>query len=252
MLLSYLYSGKLPHIPYQIPKVGQQNQAPSDTPATHFKMFIDRASELGLLQTRDARAGTDENYPASSLLRSVAQQLFTEVKRLYRNGCIELEKKLKTMKAKGLVSDETHSEIDYEVPAIENYLRLNKCSKSYRRTVPFARTERPFVSFSERELVILFWQNSALKTRLQDLVLEGYENKEFDPSQSCVIDWLRGVAPGYLIIEMLSNVGRNEPRKGPRDYKDSTCTMDESEMRAHILKIRQPDFNPQTPLKHKK
>ncbi|KAF8916557.1 hypothetical protein BGZ58_005260, partial [Dissophora ornata] len=158
------------------------------------------------------------------------------------------------MKGKGLVSDELqlHTVIDEGIPAIENYVLLNQSSRSYRKTVPLTSTEQPFVSFSERELALLFWQNDALKKRLQDLALEVFEDKSFIPSQMDLNQWLQGVAPGSLITEMLSNVGRNEPRKGPRDYKDSTCMMDLSEMREHIQNIRRADFDPMTPLMHKK
>ncbi|KAG0367031.1 hypothetical protein BGZ54_004517, partial [Gamsiella multidivaricata] len=37
---------------------------------------------------------------------------------------------------------------------------------------------------------------------------------------------------------VLSNVGRREPRKGPRDLKDSTSVIDLSMMREHVQSIR--------------
>ncbi|KAI7830198.1 hypothetical protein BC939DRAFT_499689 [Gamsiella multidivaricata] len=108
------------------------------------------------------------------------------------------------------------------IPATENFVLLNQSSKSYRKTAPLTSAEQPFMSFSERELGILFWQNAALKEKLQELVLVDFEDKSIIPSKNDLSMWLQGKIPGFLIIEMLSNIGRNEPCKGPRDFKDST------------------------------
>ncbi|KAF9949368.1 hypothetical protein BGZ72_008850 [Mortierella alpina] len=62
------------------------------------QQFIDRAVELQVWQASGNRSRSERMpYPASSLLRSVASELCTEVKRMYRHGSIELEKKLELM-----------------------------------------------------------------------------------------------------------------------------------------------------------
>ena len=57
------------------------------------------------------------------------------------------------MKAKGLVSLNTHTLIDETISAIENFWRLNKSSRSYRRMAPLTSSEQPFMTFSELELI---------------------------------------------------------------------------------------------------
>ncbi|KAI7825676.1 hypothetical protein BC939DRAFT_476118 [Gamsiella multidivaricata] len=119
----------------------------------HVQQFVDRAADFMLLQRRNDRGAivARKPYPATDLLRSVASQLLTEVKKQYRNGSIELEKKPKTLNAKGLVSDGVCTEIDQDIPAIENIVLLNQSSKSYRKTALLTSMEQPFISLSERE-----------------------------------------------------------------------------------------------------
>ncbi|KAF8907975.1 hypothetical protein BGZ58_006137, partial [Dissophora ornata] len=145
-----------------------------------------------------------------------------------------------------LVSDGSRTEIDQCIPAIENFILLNQASKSYRKTVPLTGMEQPFVSFSERELATLFWQNDALRGKLEELVLVDFEDKNFIPSIIDLSEWLMRKAPGSLITEILSNIGRCEPRKGRRDFKDSTYVMSLDQMRDHIQSIRQDNFDPNT------
>ncbi|KAG0366459.1 hypothetical protein BC939DRAFT_505877 [Gamsiella multidivaricata] len=80
---------------------------------------------------------------------------------------------------------------------------------SYRQRAPLTSTEQPSMPFSERELA---WAD---------------------------ISWL-------LITEMLSNIGSREPRKEPKDYKNSASVMDLSMMQEHDQSIRQANFDPMT------
>ncbi|KAG0368328.1 hypothetical protein BGZ54_002166 [Gamsiella multidivaricata] len=173
----------------------------------HVQQFVDQAADLGLLQRRNNRAAI-------------------------------LARSLKTLKTKDLISDGTCTKIDQGIPAIENFVLSSQSSKSYRQTAPLTGTNQPFMSFSERELGILIRQNAALKKKHQELVLVDYQHKDIIPAQCDLTDWLGQKAPGLLITEMLLNVGRREPRKGPRDYKYSTSVMDLSMMREHDQSIR--------------
>ncbi|KAG0353973.1 hypothetical protein BGZ54_001923, partial [Gamsiella multidivaricata] len=49
---------------------------------------------------------------------------------------------------------------------------------------------------------------------------------------------------GTIITKLLSNVGRSEPRKGPRGFKDSISMIDLAAMRDHIQSLRQANFDP--------
>ncbi|KAG0352061.1 hypothetical protein BGZ54_002981 [Gamsiella multidivaricata] len=183
-------------------------------------------------------------YPASTFPRSVATQLLSEVKRHYKHGSVDLEKKLQTMKAKGLVADGSCTKIDDDIPAIENFMLLNRSSKSFRRFVPLTGTEQPFVSFSERELGILFWHHSAIKGKLQEMMLVDFEDKSTVPARDDFLEWLQTKPPGFFITEVLSNIGKNNVRKGRRGFKDNTSTMGLTRIRAHVQHIQHPNFDP--------
>ncbi|KAK3819889.1 MAG: hypothetical protein J3Q66DRAFT_367938 [Benniella sp.] len=229
-LLSYILTGNPPSTKF---KAG-----------LHVQQFIARTRDLGLSFDRSPFV-TRHSFPPSALLRSVAAELFREVRKLYKNGSIELEKKLRTLKEKGLVSEE-HSRIRQNIPTIENFVCLNRSSKSFRRIVPLSSAEQPFVLFSERELCILFWKNGALRDSLRKLVLVTYKDKTIVPSQADVLDWLAHESPGSVITSMLSHIGKGIPRKKARGFVRSASVMDLEKMRSHLQNIQRPDFDPKT------
>jgi len=102
------------------------------------------------------------------------------------------------------------------------------------------------VLFSERELCILFWQNEALKDRLQKLVLETYKDKTIVPSQADLVDWIAHESTGSVITLMLSHIGKGIPRKKARGFVRSASVMDIEKMRSHLQNIQRPDFDPKT------
>ena len=79
-LLSYLLTGKPPSTKFEAGRRVQQ--------------FIDRTTNLGLSYDRGPFVAR-HSFPPSTLLRSVAAELFRDVRKLYRNGSIELEKKVR-------------------------------------------------------------------------------------------------------------------------------------------------------------
>ncbi|KAF9182814.1 hypothetical protein BGZ51_004394 [Haplosporangium sp. Z 767] len=155
------------------------------------------------------------------------------------------------MKAKGLVSDGGPTDIDRCISAIKNFWILNRSSKSHRKICLLAKTELSFMSLAEYELGQLFWKNSALKEKLQDLMLEDFDDKESNPSLMDLNECLQRKPPGFLISYLLSSVGRSEPRHGSRNYKDATFIMDLDQLRQHIQRIRAPNCDPMTSLLHK-
>lgn len=136
------------------------------------------------------------------------------------------------------------TEIDDTISAIENFVLLSRSSRRYRRIVPLASLEQPFVSFSERELGILFWQKAKLQKKLQELALEDFQDKDIIPRQSDMESWLQKKAPGTLITEMLSDIGKPRPRKGRGGFRDSTSVMDLDKMRSHLQSIQKANFDP--------
>ena len=80
-LVRYLYSGNYP-----------KNQGTG----VAVNKFIARLEEMGLLIKGDRYAlNTETAYKPTDLTRSVACQLYVELKRIYRNGSFELQKKVR-------------------------------------------------------------------------------------------------------------------------------------------------------------
>ena len=80
-LVRYLYSGNYP-----------KNQGTG----VAVNKFIARLEEMGLLAKGDRYAlNTETAYTPTDLTRSVACQLYVELKRIYRNGSFELQKKVR-------------------------------------------------------------------------------------------------------------------------------------------------------------
>ena len=100
------------------------------------------------------------------------------------------------MSMKELLVEGQSSNIDGTIPAIQNFGALNQSTKSYSSTVPLRDMEQSFVSFSERELGILFgstmlqgnsckhWCWRPMRTRASDLLrliwLIGFEDRNQD------------------------------------------------------------------------
>ncbi|KAI7823268.1 hypothetical protein BC939DRAFT_516743 [Gamsiella multidivaricata] len=146
--------------------------------------------------------------------------------------------------AKGLVAKGTRTEVELSLQAVENFMFLNHSSQSYRKTAPFTGPEKSFMSFFERELCILFWQNIILQTYLRELIREDFPSTNTPLSQSDVILRLQSKPAGTIISKLLSNVGRAGPRKGSRSFKDSTSMIDLATMREYIQSIRQANSDP--------
>ncbi|KAF8914556.1 hypothetical protein BGZ58_005712, partial [Dissophora ornata] len=110
--------------------------------------------------------------------------------------------------------------------------------------------EQPFVSFSEKELVAIFWQSSTLKSELQRLARPSFPEltANENPSQGDVVRiWLTNKAPGFLIKRFLSDIakeGLTSRKRGKAGYKGKTRLMSVEEMRQHLGSIREVDFKP--------
>ncbi|KAI7831143.1 hypothetical protein BC939DRAFT_221112 [Gamsiella multidivaricata] len=186
--LSYLYSGNYPR------KSGT-GQKVND--------FIDRLKDLGLYAPPRPRAALNETTPFSptELLLSVALQLKVELKKIYRNGTCELHNKLQKRKKKGLLGSDVNVEIQEEVSAIENYLAINKLSPNPRRIIPMSTAKQSFVSFTERQLAMFFFnRGGALRARVQELV------GTVCTSMQDVEEWIGGKKPGFLIKHLIVDI----------------------------------------------
>lgn len=98
-------------------------------------------------------------------------------------------------KGPGTLADIQPATIDGNLSAIENFVRLHRMDKKKRGFVPMSFGEQPFVTFSERELVCIFWQNTNLKTELQRIAKPSFPRlgANQNPTRDDVADiWLRG------------------------------------------------------------
>ncbi|KAF9276712.1 hypothetical protein BGZ68_009834 [Mortierella alpina] len=237
MLLGHLYSGDLP--------------ARSTKNSLALIAFLGRVHELGLLpRGNEPGTRTAMPYPKSILFQNAASQLCGDLKKHYRNGSKEIKTRINLLKGQGRLPGMQPATIDGNLSAIENFVRLNRMDKKKRGFVPMSFGEQPFVTFSERELVCIFWQNTNLKTELQRIAKPSFPRlgANQNPTRADVADiWLRGQPPGYLIKHFISNVGQvglTSRKKGKAGYKGKTTLMTAEQMRQHLLSIQQADFDP--------
>ncbi|KAG0317269.1 hypothetical protein BGZ99_006411 [Dissophora globulifera] len=207
--------------------------------------FISRVQDLGLLDKRDGTAlKTKMPYSGSALLRSVASQLSTEFRRIYRNGSLEMHNKLKQQHDKGLLPVGLSIEIRSDLSAIENFVHLNQSTGNRRKLVSISPVAQPFILFSELELLNIFWQSQLLKEKLRQLI----GPRTYVPSLADTQYWLSKQAPGFLVTKLLTDIGRGVPirRKpgAPKSYNASTMSI--RDLQQHLGFIRQEDFNPAT------
>ncbi|KAF9182244.1 hypothetical protein BGZ50_005051 [Haplosporangium sp. Z 11] len=184
------------------------NDEEDSTNSEHMQKFIDRLGSLGLLHEGD---------PASQLtVRFPLQQL-------------------QPQSVKGRLPAECDIGIHPGVSSIENFVRLNKINKNRRRLVPMTPSNKPFISFSEIELFILFWKSNVLKKYLQKLI--GSDDYSIVDAQ----EWFSLQEPEFLVARLLTDAGRGKAsqRRKPGAGKSVTAAV-------HLEFIRQPTFNPNT------
>ncbi|KAF8943856.1 hypothetical protein BGZ47_004957 [Haplosporangium gracile] len=146
ILLAHIYSHKIKSKTVAERQVGQ---------------LLARATLLGM--TFPPVPLRNISYPTNGLLESTSKQLYRSIKMMYRNGSVALEKKINPQ-ADGQ-SGTVLSKIDSKLPAIENYLLLNKASGGSRCIAPSSPLAAHYVDFSERHLLPLFYSGSGSSGR---------------------------------------------------------------------------------------
>ncbi|KAG0202930.1 hypothetical protein BGX31_003491, partial [Mortierella sp. GBA43] len=91
-----------------------------------------------------------------------------ELSKVYKIGSRELCEKIQALKKNGILPADTLASIDRDLPAVENYIRLNKACGSPRRLAPMSSLENSFITLSELELVPIFYKHPILKAKLQE------------------------------------------------------------------------------------
>ncbi|KAF9130429.1 hypothetical protein BGX30_013492 [Mortierella sp. GBA39] len=169
------------------------------------------------------------------LLESTATQLYRSIKMMYRNGSVAFEKKINSQ-ADGQPGT-VLSKIDPKLPAIENYLLLNKTNGGSRRIAHLSPLAARDVGFSERHLLPLFWHWPTVKDKIQL------------PAQADALNWLAQTTPGCLITTFLTDVGL-PPDKHDKGHRKVTTVMDmdskngKEGLREHLGCLRAETFDP--------
>ncbi|KAG0294208.1 hypothetical protein BGZ98_001851, partial [Dissophora globulifera] len=210
--------------------------------------FIVRLQQLNLYTPPRSTSAILQRAPftPSDLLRSVSSQLAAELKRLYCNGTIVLQKQLVDWQDKGRPEvDGCDLKICNDLTVVENFLRFNNMTGNRRKIAPLSTPVDHFVSFSERELVALCWKDDLLKTQILELARPTF------PTCSAMDDvirlWMPDQEPGLLIKNLIADVaptGLTVRRRGKLGYRGAIINMSIQDTRNHLSEIHYPNFDP--------
>lgn len=129
--------------------------------------------------------------------------------------------------------------IKHEIPAILNFLRLNKLDCNSHTIAPLSKSSKQFVRFSERNLVPLFWKNEKLREQMK--LMTHLEERKW--TLKTIEDWIKLAPPGALITTLLSTVGRGKAQINDTSYQRSTKCWNMDDIRLHLRTIREPGFD---------
>ncbi|KAG0294134.1 hypothetical protein BGZ96_001756 [Linnemannia gamsii] len=138
-------------------------------------------------------------------------------------------------------------EIHQEKTAVENFLEFNRMSGNTRRIAPMSSSKDGFVSFSEREIIGLFWKRPMIKAKILELVTPVFPGCLALDDVTTI--WLRDQEPGFVIKSLLCDValvGLTSRQRGKAGYRAAIKLMTIPEIKDHLSTIRQPDFDPGT------
>ncbi|KAF9324069.1 hypothetical protein BG006_000898 [Podila minutissima] len=186
--------------------------------------FLTKAEEF--LPPRTGAAAAP--YAATTVLRSTALNLSVEFKKHFKNGSVELCKKIRSLKKKGLLPSNAVDNIDPELSPAEKFIILNKVSGCRRCLCPISSMDNKFVSLSELDLTKVFWKDEELKQLLQRWAHVDYPSSPVDKiSLADVGYWLSSVEPGCLINRLVTDIGgySEMERKKKRNLSKSTSRM---------------------------
>lgn len=128
---------------------------------------------------------------------------------------------------------------------------LNKASGRSRQIAPLSPLAPRYVTFSERQLLPLFWSWPTLKDKIRRMMSEDryFQDPAIVPSQADALEWLARTTPGRLVITFLSDVGL-PPDKHDKGYRKATTVMDvdgkdgKEGLREHLECLRTETFDP--------
>ncbi|KAF8928787.1 hypothetical protein BGZ47_001441, partial [Haplosporangium gracile] len=232
ILLAHIYSRKIKSKAVVERQVGQ---------------LLARATFLGI--TLPSVPLRNVSYPTNRLLELASKQLYRSINMMYRNGSVVLEKKINSQ-ADGQPGT-VLPKVDSKLPAIENYLLLNKASGGSRRIAPLSPLAARYVDFSERHLLPLFWSWPTFKDKIRRMMVEDryFQDPAIVPAQADALNWLTKTTPGRLVTTFLTDVGLPSD-KHDKGYRKVTAIMDldgkngKEGLREHLACLRAETFDP--------
>ncbi|KAF9201869.1 hypothetical protein BGZ59_002472, partial [Podila verticillata] len=240
-LLTAIYNSKCPPLHY----TDTTKPTPENTSKTVLAVRACWVKAKNFLPEETGEA--DGVYPASTILQSTALNLSVEFNRHFRNGSIDLAKKIRILKKKGLLPLSAVDNIDPKLSPAENFIILNRISGCRRRLSPLSSMETKFVGLSELDLTKVFWQNDVLRQLLQQCASVDFPSLEpHEVTQYSVGLWLSRVEPGYLINLLLTDIGgySMEERRKKRNLSRCTLRMPIDATREHLRGLRRDTFDP--------
>ncbi|KAG0198112.1 hypothetical protein BGX28_008410 [Mortierella sp. GBA30] len=132
--------------------------------------------------------------------------------------------------------------IQYDQPAIINFVRLNKLLDNRYTTSPLSPIGQPYVRFSETNLLPLLWSSKMLADETLNILGLSALSKS-NQTQSYAMTKLASKEPGYLLTRLVTSVGRGTLR-GVKGYRRKTTTMSLEQLREDLATIRADGFRP--------
>jgi len=132
-----------------------------------------------------------------------------------------------------------------DLSAVENFLKLNKLVKNYHRIIPLSPQEHGFLSFSERELLVLFCGRPLLQDRIRSWADHTFSTKPSIDDLKNI--WLDTMEPGFLIKMLLADVGPKDltsRHRGKAGYRGAIKFTTMDDIKDHLRPLRQDTFDP--------
>ncbi|KAF8947755.1 hypothetical protein BGZ47_007997 [Haplosporangium gracile] len=127
-------------------------------------------------------------------------------------------------------ADDLDLEIHHNWSAVENFVRFSKLTGSPRRFIPISRREDGFVTFSERELLVFFCDQSLLANKIRNLPRMSFR-----------------MVPGYLIRIFLSDLntdGLTSRQKGKAGYRGAIKSWSLNRIKDYLRDLAQGIVKP--------
>jgi len=127
-------------------------------------------------------------------------------------------------------------EIDYDQPAIINFVLLNKLYDCTYTLATLSRPTQSFVLLSELDLLNILWRNDALKEKIMRIFGMTRAAKEM------AIGRLSTSGPGFLLNQLVTRKGLGGPRRRFGSYQKKAKAFSIDDMQDHLADLWSLEF----------